>query len=272
MKFNTLLLVVLAAMVLSCSKPGDTQTAVDTTKVVATTDGPTLKVATLTTEQEQRVQSELFFAFHNYWFDGGMPGSFPYKEEFAVKGNKFTYKLIRHNGDSALNWNSDDQADGVTDWLNVMDTISAEGTYIVYEDGPVESGLKKVRVATSGNFDFVNYGERTHYGERRPTEQELGLPDAFVDLGSPFTVEREDLWVKAKVTDITEADLAGMSKDELSYLRNEIFARHGHTFKTEKMSKYFDVMVWYVPVVDDASILFTSFEKKNVDFIKKREG
>ena len=78
--------------------------------------------------------------------------------------------------------------------------------------------------------------------------------------------------LKAKLAVLTEQDINGLSKDQLGYLRNEIFARHGHTFKTPKMKNYFVKQEWYFEVVADALPYLNELEKQNIDFIKKREG
>lgn len=38
---------------------------------------------------------------------------------------------------------------------------------------------------------------------------------------------------------VIDADLAGKSKDELSKMRNEVFAAYGHVFKNEALRKHF---------------------------------
>jgi hypothetical protein len=54
-------------------------------------------------------------------------------------------------------------------------------------------------------------------------------------------------------------------------MRNEIFARHGHTFKSEDLKKHFASQSWYNATTADASALLTPLEKQNIDFIRKWE-
>ncbi len=73
---------------------------------------------------------------------------------------------------------------------------------------------------------------------------------------------------------LTEDDLVGLSKDDLAYARNEIYARHGYIFKEERFSWYFNTRTWYVPKYtgeefDDS--VFNEFERKNIEFIKSHE-
>lgn len=44
---------------------------------------------------------------------------------------------------------------------------------------------------------------------------------------------------------ISKEELIGLSKEELSYARNEIYARHGRRFKDEGLQSYFDAQPWY---------------------------
>jgi serine/threonine-protein kinase len=48
-------------------------------------------------------------------------------------------------------------------------------------------------------------------------------------------------------TALAESDLTGLSPYELQLLRNAVFARHGRTFKTPELQRYFDSRSWYSP-------------------------
>lgn len=71
---------------------------------------------------------------------------------------------------------------------------------------------------------------------------------------------------------LTEEDLAGMTKQDLRIVRNEIYARHGYIFKSQDLKEYFGSKSWYQPVYNDAaSLSLNEFERYNVDFIKRYE-
>ncbi|MBD0371933.1 MAG: YARHG domain-containing protein [Pyrinomonadaceae bacterium] len=58
------------------------------------------------------------------------------------------------------------------------------------------------------------------------------------------------LRAEKKVVDgapLTDADLASLSQDELSLLRNAISARYGRTFKNVALQRYFTARPWYKP-------------------------
>jgi hypothetical protein len=70
---------------------------------------------------------------------------------------------------------------------------------------------------------------------------------------------------------LTYDDVNHLSKDELSIMRNEIFARHGFIFKTQKMIDYFSKQNWYSPMYNDVNGSLSPIEQKNIQFIKSFE-
>ncbi len=71
---------------------------------------------------------------------------------------------------------------------------------------------------------------------------------------------------------VTDDDLNDKTLTDLRIMRNEIFARHGHTFKSEELKNHFTSQLWYKSTVADATSQLTETEKKNVDFIKRLEN
>lgn len=71
---------------------------------------------------------------------------------------------------------------------------------------------------------------------------------------------------------LTDEDVRYKSKYELSIMRNEIFARHGYIFKTNKnMVEHFGRQSWYSPQYYDVTNMLSDIENYNVKFIKKYE-
>lgn len=73
---------------------------------------------------------------------------------------------------------------------------------------------------------------------------------------------------------LTKDELGLYSKEELAYIRNEIFARYGYVFKEEPYKSYFSNKSWYQPdysIGADTDIL-NSVEKQNVSLIKEMEN
>lgn len=72
---------------------------------------------------------------------------------------------------------------------------------------------------------------------------------------------------------LTKGDLKTLSKKQLSYARNEIFARHGYVFKSQEYQDYFSSKNWYVKneSYDGNQNVFNEFEKANLKLIESLE-
>ena len=74
---------------------------------------------------------------------------------------------------------------------------------------------------------------------------------------------------------LTEADLSGLSHEQLCFARNEIFARHGRIFQTPQIASYFSSKSWYRGTVPgdkfDESVL-NQYEWTNINFIRDYES
>lgn len=67
------------------------------------------------------------------------------------------------------------------------------------------------------------------------------------------------------------ADVEDLMKEDLEYMRNEIFARHGYCFNKKDMRQQFETLDWYVPNTVDIKGYLTDIEKKNIALIKRYE-
>ncbi|MEJ0033594.1 MAG: YARHG domain-containing protein [Bacteroidota bacterium] len=169
-------------------------------------------------------------------------------------------------------------------YTSEIDTLYVTGYFKAYADEP-ESTPRKLTIEFGGDGlthknanevdgDGVPHFRPQVWGYYNPEEGMSLLDDEYlyVDLSEPLTFRKEDLYMKAIIKDLTDADLAGLTKDDLTFIRNDIFAHHGHTFKTTKMITHYQPTDWYRAAVADAAPLLNKFEKRNVEFIKKKEG
>jgi hypothetical protein len=62
-----------------------------------------------------------------------------------------------------------------------------------------------------------------------------------------------------------------LEREELSILRNAIFAKHGYIFKTAKFKEIFSGYEWYTPESEDVSALLTWRDLKNIELIRAYE-
>lgn len=69
---------------------------------------------------------------------------------------------------------------------------------------------------------------------------------------------------------LTEEYLEKFTQEELSFLTNEIYARHGYIFKKDHLYNYFITKDWYSPRIDtmeEAAELFNETEQENIKVI-----
>lgn len=62
-----------------------------------------------------------------------------------------------------------------------------------------------------------------------------------------------------------------LSIEDLQYMRNEIYARHGYKFKSAKWQERFAQEPWYKATQDNVDALLSPLEKKNVQFLLRYE-
>ena len=72
---------------------------------------------------------------------------------------------------------------------------------------------------------------------------------------------------------LTNSDVSGLSKADIQTAINEIYARHGYTFTNPSLLAKFKQYDWYKPTVAAdrfSDSVFSTTEKKNVDFLKSK--
>lgn len=94
-----------------------------------------------------------------------------------------------------------------------------------------------------------------------------------------YTLERRKFEYKANVGEYPQgstrllkaSDVENLVKEELEFMRNEIFARHGYCFSKKHLRQQFENQDWYVPNTVDIKGYLTDVEKKNIALIKRYE-
>lgn len=66
---------------------------------------------------------------------------------------------------------------------------------------------------------------------------------------------------------LTDADLEGLSAQQLTYARNEIYARHGRVFESQELNDYFGTKEWYTADESFEDSSLSSIEAQNAEFI-----
>lgn len=94
-----------------------------------------------------------------------------------------------------------------------------------------ETNNQQVRQEDATNYEPPKTETQAAYA---PSEYESNRYNGFI---LPYSNEYE----------LYEEDLAGLSAKELTYARNEIYARHGYVFKSDELNRYFRSTSWYTP-------------------------
>ena len=97
---------------------------------------------------------------------------------------------------------------------------------------------------------------------------------AFTDFQGPALMvdnAATGRYPEATTRPLTAAKLGDKTAETLSMMRNEVFARPGHRFKSKSLADHFGFQSWYKAQVDDASSLLTELERKNVALIRQQE-
>ena len=176
--------------------------------------------------------------------------------------NKITMLIIKASGDSVLGrtivGGNDRPFAGTFSEQNGIYTIVAKEPGDHKDDGVFTIYFKK------DSTDRVS-GSWKPNDTKRPSKEYVLVKKKFeyrTDVGS---------WPEASQRLLKPSELENLYKEELEFLRNEIFARHGYCFKKKELRQQFELSDWYVPNTTDIKGFLTDIEKKNIALIKRYE-
>jgi len=89
-------------------------------------------------------------------------------------------------------------------------------------------------------------------------------PPAVPDTGADY------IFPDSSTRALTNADLAGLTHQQLGIARNEIFARHGYIFQEGGYRAYFLSKTWYTPTTSNP--VLSALETQNVELIRNYEN
>ncbi len=96
-------------------------------------------------------------------------------------------------------------------------------------------------------------------------------PDSPVQgTTSAYDNETIEYMYPTDTTELTREYLSTLNREQIIILTNEIYARHGYIFKSEKLQRYFSKRAWYhgyEPSMELVSQQFTQMEHKNLRII-----
>ena len=132
-------------------------------------------------------------------------------------------------------------------------SVEYEGEFVFYDNnGELARGLR-IDNPWTGKVNKKNY----EIGKR------INSIEDYYRGKYPFTSMRI----------LSKSEIENMStRDELKFMRNEIFARYGYMFEPKgRMDRHFSNTDWYKPQYDDVTNFLTDIEIQNVNQIKETE-
>jgi hypothetical protein len=125
-----------------------------------------------------------------------------------------------------------------------------------------------------GHFIFkIDLQEDAMEGQWSPFKKGAASSKTFTLNKTKFEYNEENgTYPQASSRVLDEEDVANLLKEELEVMRNEIYARHGYSFKDKEMRQTFDTVSWYVPMGIDIRANLTDVEVVNIDLIYEYEN
>lgn len=124
-------------------------------------------------------------------------------------------------------------------------------------DGKFEFTINTENMALSGKW--------TQFSDGKEKEYELKKREFTYD---PSVGE----YPEASQRELTYVDVEDKTELELGIMRNEIYARHGYSFKNMDYRRYFEDTDWYMPLAVDVRDKLTDTEVKNIELIYEYES
>ncbi len=124
-----------------------------------------------------------------------------------------------------------------------------------------------------GVFRFT-YMKKTKslLGEWEANDKKIGQREFDLPARKFKYNPKAGLYPQSSTKALKEADVENMKPADLRIMRNEIYARHGYSFKITDMREHFDKLDWYMPMAVDITIKLTEVEKENATLIKRYEN
>lgn len=123
-----------------------------------------------------------------------------------------------------------------------------------------DSGTTNRNSSNTGNeggaYNAANRANSNSANRNGSSTNPAGGAEAKVIRGSP----------------LDESDLTALSGDELRRLRNAVYARHGRTFDSPDLQRYFETRPWYRPRSDYSEDSLTATDLANIKLIQTVES
>lgn len=143
--------------------------------------------------------------------------------------------------------------------------VLSQGTYI-YDDG---NSVYNAAEVIEGHYVYHGFGNAKADGYDEGDKGSKSIEP--VDVNEPYI-----MILDSSKRLITDADVSGMTSEQLRIAVNEIYARHGRRFADAELQAWFNSQAWYQGTVSPENFnenVLSQVEKDNIRFLKqKRDG
>ncbi len=132
----------------------------------------------------------------------------------------------------------------------------------------IEEGDEEVKASMEAE-NMTEQEQMPDYEEEYIREDDTAYSDGETSMVDDYASQLDRLMSQdASVVLFTENDLAGLSAQELTYLRNSIYARRGYIFDSAELNQFYSQYDWYSPDETVTTEDVTANEKKNAELIR----
>lgn len=155
--------------------------------------------------------------------------------------------------------------------------VAVISVYLMKRTEPVQDGRQKKAAVTTQqnqqNDQRTQAAETTGFSGEKAEENKTNVKEAETSKSE----NADYIFSDSSKRYLKEEELQALTKDQLSIARNEIFARLGRKFSTEKLDQYFRSKEWYAPLYEPDEFdakgdsVLNIYEKANVTLISEYE-
>lgn len=145
-------------------------------------------------------------------------------------------------------------------------TGKVQATSQGYKITAIENGAK----ASSGTFTFIVNSKQPNVLESSWESSTAKVKPKYFDLKPQQCRYQRDVGdYPAGSQRLLKDDDLQIPAEELDWMRNEIYARHGYSFANKEIATNFADYNWYMPCSTNVENQLTQIEKTNIQRIKK---
>lgn len=196
------------------------------------------------------------------------------KKEVEVQHGKFTGSFVGAFGNNKITIQIKTMENGTLEGRSIVagNDRPFSGTYSKIDGGYAIVANEPGDQKDDGQFKFDLYDSDPNT-LRGSWTSNRGNSKNYVLVRKEFVYQSNvGMYPEGSNRILENSDLEMMSLRELGVMRNEIFARHGYSFKKAEYRDIFEKYDWYVPVSTNVDGELNQIERANVTKIKEYES